>query len=152
MKDFSKGSYSAIRAAFMASWKTAATARSWLKTQWLDVVYVLWLEEAVAKGTVDAPGFYERRGAWTRSKWIFDGKGWLDPVREAQASQLRIASGISTFEQGLDWEEVFEQCAAEQARMRELGLDTATILQTVAVAPQTADDEEGETETQQKAA
>lgn len=144
MRDFSRGSYSAIRAAFMAAWKTASTARYWLQTQWLDVIYMLWLEEAVAKGDVEAPGFYEKKAAWARSKWIFDGKGWLDPVREAQASQLRIASGISTFEQecaeqGLDWEEVFEQRAAEQARMKELGLDTATILQTVAVAPQAED-------------
>jgi len=154
MKDFTKGSYSAIRAAFMSMWKTAATARYWLQTQFLDVVYDLWLEEAVALGDVVAPGFYERRRAWTRAKWIFDGKGWLDPVREAQASQLRLATGLSTYEdeaaeQGRDWEEIFEQRAAEQAYMRELGLDLNAMIQTVAIAPQmqeekSAEDESGE--------
>jgi len=141
MKDFTKGSYSSIRAAFMSSWKTAATARYWLQSQFLNIVFDLWLEEAVALGDVQAPGFYERRKAWSRCRWIFDGKGWLDPAREAQASQLRLAVGLSTYEdeiadQGKDWEEVMEQRAAEQEYMKSLGLDLNILQQTIAIAPQ----------------
>jgi lambda family phage portal protein len=142
LRDFTKGNYSSIRAAFMQAWKTFATARDLLISQWCDPVYELWLEEAIDSGEVEADDdWWENRDAWTRCRWLGDGKGWLDPVREGQAAQLRIAAGISTYEdecmeQGKDWEEVFAQRAVEQQRMKELGLDQATILQTVATAPQ----------------
>lgn len=154
MKDFSVGSYSTIKAELNSAYKAAGTAREWLKTHFLDVLYKMVVEEAVGRGYIDADAFYENQAAWCRCDWIFDGRGWLDPVREAQAAQVRIATGISTFqiecaEQGLDWEDVFRQRAREQAYMRDLGLDAATILQTVAVAPQsepekTADEEDEE--------
>ncbi len=88
-------------------------------------VYELWLEEAVNKGLVDAPDFYENRYAYTRCKWIGPGRGWVDPVKEAQACQIRMEIGLSTLEaecagQGLDWEEVLEQRAREKERMKEL--------------------------------
>ncbi|WCJ62791.1 hypothetical protein [Agrobacterium tumefaciens] len=90
---------------------------------------------------------YARKRAWTRCNWVFDSAGWLDSVREAQASQLRMAIGISTLQdecgdQGKDWEEVLEQRAAEQARMRALNLDMATIQSSVSVAPQVPLEEE----------
>jgi capsid protein len=55
-------------------------------------------------------------------------KGWIDPVKETKASKIRLEIGLSTLEdecatQGLDWEEVLEQRAREQAKMRELGLN-----------------------------
>lgn len=60
---------------------------------------------------------------------------------------MRLATSISTLqeecaEQGKDWEEVLEQRAAEQARMRALGLDMATIQSSVSVAPQIPEDED----------
>jgi capsid protein len=104
------------------------------------------LEEAVGRGFIEAKNFYQFRRAWTRCNWIFDGAGWLDPVREAQAAELRMAIGISTLqdecgEQGRDWEEVLEQRAAEQARMRALCLDLSALQTSVSVAPQVPIDE-----------
>jgi len=63
------------------------------------------------------------------------GRGWIDPVKEAQAAQLRMEIGISTLEdecaeQGKDWEEVLEQRAREKGKLEELGLDVAD-LQTI---------------------
>jgi capsid protein len=48
-------------------------------------------------------------------------------VKEAQAAQIRMESGLSTLEdecaaQGLDWEEVLAQRAREEAKLKELGL------------------------------
>ncbi len=149
MRDFTKGSYSSIRAALMQAWRVFANARAATIAQWCDPVYELWLEEAIDAGEIEADDdWWDNRSAWTRCRWLGDGQGWLDPVREAQAAQLRIASAISTYEQecaeqGLDWEEVFAQRAVEQQRMIDLGLDVATIAQTVATAPQLpADDED----------
>ncbi|WDU57869.1 phage portal protein [Pseudemcibacter aquimaris] len=132
MKDFSKTNYSSARAALMEAWRYFMGRRQWLATYWARPVYELWLEEAVSEGLVEAPGFYQNRAAWTRSKWIGPGRGWIDPVKEAEASRIRMENGLSTLEeecasQGLDWEEVLEQRAREQAKMRELGLSTPTM-------------------------
>ena len=56
------------------------------------------------------------------------GRGWVDPVKEAQACQIRMEIGLSTLEaecasQGLDWEEVLEQRAREKNKIKKMGLD-----------------------------
>jgi capsid protein len=101
--------------------------RAWLIRVWLRPVYELWLEEAVNAGRVRAPDFYEKRYAYSRCRFIFSGRGWIDPVKEAEAAGIRMRLGISTLEaecaeQGLDWEEVLEQQAAEREVKRRLGL------------------------------
>ncbi len=142
MRDFTKGSYVSIKAALMQAWRVFANARSATIADWCDPVFELWLEEAVDSGEVEADDdWWENRTAWTRCRWLGDGQGWLDPVRDAQGAQLRLATGISTYEDelaelGKDWEEVFAQRAVEQKRMRDLDLDVATITQTIATAPQ----------------
>src|SRR5215471_12482118 len=127
LKDFSKTNYSSARAALLEAWRFFSIRRSWLATYWAGPCYRLWLEEAVNAGLVDAPDFYENQALYSRSKWIGQGKGWIDPVKEAEAAQLRMQSNISTLElecaeQGLDWNEVLEQRALEARRMDELGL------------------------------
>lgn len=139
LKDFSKTNYSSARAALLEAWRTFRGRRDKLASYWAQPCYELWLEEAVNAGLIEAPDFYQNRAAYCRSKWIGPGRGWVDPVKEAQASQIRMNSGISTLEaecaeQGTDWEEVLEQRAREFAKMRELGIDPATL---AAVAPLT---------------
>lgn len=124
LKDFSKTNYSSARAALLEAWRFFLGRREWLSRYWCAPVYSLWLEEAVSLGLVDAPAFYEHRYAYVRCKWIGPGRGWIDPVKEAQAAQLRIDSGLSTLErecaeQGLDWEEVMDQRERERARQIE---------------------------------
>lgn len=128
MKDFSKTNYSSARAALLEAWRYFMSRREWLATYWCNPVYELWLEEAVQRGEVDAPDFYENRAAYARAKWIGPGRGWIDPLKEAQASRERMATSQSTLEdecaaQGEDWEEVLEQRARERARALSLGLE-----------------------------
>jgi lambda family phage portal protein len=127
MKDFSKTNYSSARAALMEAWRYFLGRRSWLATYWAKPVYELWLEEAVNKNLIEAPGYYDNKALWSRCKWIGPGRGWIDPVKEAKASKIRLDTGLSTLEdecasQGLDWEEVLEQRAREQTKLRELNL------------------------------
>ncbi len=127
LKDFSKTNYSSARAALLEAWRFFMGRREWLSRYWCEPVYCLWLEEVINAGLVEAPDFYENQYAYTRSKWTGPGRGWVDPVKEAQAAQIRIEVGLSTLErecaeQGADWEEVLEQRAREQARVEELGV------------------------------
>ncbi len=130
LKDFSKTNYSSARAALLEAWRFFNGRRHWLTTYWCTPVYELVLEEAVNAGIIEAPGFYENRYAYSKCLWVGDGRGWIDPVKEAQAAKIRMDNNLSTLErecaeQGLDWEEVLEQRAAEIARIRELGLPEA---------------------------
>jgi len=127
MKDFSKSNYSSARAALLEAWRFFLGVRRWLEDCWCRPVYELWLEEAVSNRTIAAPNFYASRFAYSRSSWTWPGRGWIDPVKEAQAAQIRMDAKVSTLsdecaEQGKDWEEVLEQQAVEYARMRELGI------------------------------
>lgn len=127
-KDFSQTNYSSARAALLEAWRYFAGRRRWLVDHWLTPVYSLWLEEAVNLGRVEAPDFYRLKHAYLRARWTFAGRGWVDPTKEATAAQIRMEIQVSTqeqecAEQGLDWEDVLEQRAYEQQRMRELGLD-----------------------------
>ena len=127
LKDFSKTNYSSARAALLEAWRYFRSSRQWLSALWATPVYELWMEESVNAGLIDAPGFYENREFYLRSKWIGPGRGWIDPVKEAQAAQIRMDAGISTLEeecaeQGFDWEEVLDQRARERERMEKLGL------------------------------
>ncbi|MGC0151033.1 phage portal protein [Chromobacterium vaccinii] len=131
LKDFSRTNYSSARAALLEAWRMFRSKREKLAAYWAQPVFELWLEEAVNAGLVEAPGFYEKRAAYCWTRWIGPGRGWVDPVKEAQAAQIRMEIGVSTLEaecseQGLDWEEVLEQRAREQKRIEELGLTPAS--------------------------
>jgi lambda family phage portal protein len=127
MKDFSKTNYSSARAAMLEAWRYFYGRRRWLSDYWLNSVYELWLEEAIQLGRVDAPDYYENKYAYTRCRWIMQGRGWVDPVKEAKAAQIRMDSNLSTLEQecaeqGLDYEEVLEQKAYEKKMAQDLGV------------------------------
>jgi len=127
MKDFSRTNYSSARAALIEAWRFFRGRRQWISTYWARPVFELWLEEAVNLGLVEAPDFYQNMAAYCRCRWVGPGRGWIDPVKEADAAKIRMDANLSTLEaecaeQGMDWEEVLEQRAAEQAKMKELGL------------------------------
>lgn len=145
VKDFSQTNYSSARAAMLEAWRFFKGKREWLARNWAKPVYELWLEEAVNAGLVEAPDFYSLRAAYTRSRWIGAARGWVDPVKEANATQIRIEAGLSTMEaecaeQEGDWEEVMHQQAREQELRRELGLPEYAPPHTLPVATPAATD------------
>ena len=128
LKDFSRTNYSSARASLLEAWRYFNGRRRWLTDYWLRPIYELWLEEAINTGKIEAPAFYENRHAFTRCRFIFGGRGWVDPVKDATASKIRRESQVSTLEQecaeqGLDYEEVLDQLAVEQNMMIARGLN-----------------------------
>jgi lambda family phage portal protein len=141
MKDWSKTNYSSARAACLEAWRFFIGRRKWLSDYLATPYYQLWLEEAVDLGLVDAPGFYENRYAYSACRWIGPGRGWVDPVKEAEAALIRVVGHLSTLErecaeQGLDWEEVLEQRSSELARMKELGIPVTAVARSAAPPPE----------------
>ena len=121
-------SYSASRAALLEAWKSFNMHRTWFINDFCNPVYELWLNEAVATGRIDAPGYFADpaiRAAWLNCEWIGPSQGMLDPTKEIQAEQMACENGFSTHADsalrlnGSDYDSNIEQLAREQDKVRE---------------------------------
>jgi lambda family phage portal protein len=139
--DWGQVNYSSARAALLEVWRGYTARRGHFAAQAVQPIYAAWLEEAVDKGTVKlpagAPDFYAAKAAYCAARWIGPGRGWVDPLKEAQAAAFRIASGVSSLEreaaeQGDDYLDTLRQIARERKEMEALGLDWNDFRQTPA--------------------
>lgn len=94
-----QASYSASRAALLEAWKMFRMRRTWLASDFCQPIYDEWLAEAVAKGRIYAPGFFDDpiiRKAYSGAEWNGPTQGQLDPVKEVDAATKRVEQGFST--------------------------------------------------------
>lgn len=126
-----QASYSASRAALLEAWKMFKMRREWLSKDLAQPVYEEWLAEAVARGRVKAPGFFNNpviRKAWCGAEWNGPSPGQLDPVREVNAAILKVDNGLSTREKetmelnGGDFDRNIEQLSRENKLMNSAGI------------------------------
>ncbi len=130
VKHFSS-SYSASRAALLEAWKAFRMKRAWLAADLCQPVYELFLAEAISRGRMRAPGFFLDpvvRAAYCKAQWNGPAQGMIDPSKEADAAEKRIAIGVSTRQRetiemtGGDFDSNIAQLAREEQMMREAGL------------------------------
>ncbi len=91
-----QSSYSAARAAMLEARRFYAKRRQWLTLDFCRPVYEWVVEESVALGLLDAPGFESEpliREAWLRSLWVGDAYGHVDPQKEIGAYKLMKEEG-----------------------------------------------------------
>lgn len=128
LKNFT-ASYSASRAALLEFWKSIRMYRNWLARDFCQPIFEEWLAEAVAKGRINAPGFfsdYAVRKAYSGAEWHGQAQGLLNPVQEVQAAQLRVENGFSTRAReaqemnGSDFYKNIEQRKREEKLMKEV--------------------------------
>lgn len=119
-------SYSASRAALMEAWKAFRMRRQWLTDDFCRPIYEVWMSEAVARGRIYAPGFFDNpaiRAAYLGSEWLGPSQGQLDPVKEITAEILACSEGYSTHEQstirlnGGQWDANVEQLLRENEKL-----------------------------------
>lgn len=131
-------SYSASRAALLEAWKMFRMRREWLVSSFCQPVYEEWLTEAVAKGRIQAPGFFADpavRAAWCGAEWHGDAQGQLDPLKEVNAAVVRVKNGFSTISReaaemtGMRMDSIVRTRAREEALLKAAGLtlDGSTI-------------------------
>lgn len=144
-------SYSASRAALLEAWEGFRMRRSWIEEKLCQPVYEVWLSEAVARGRIKAPGFFDdplRRSAWCGAHWIGPVQGHLDPLKEIRADILAIDRAIKTHEQvtreygNSDWYENAEQLLRESEQLSQV----KQIMVPEPSVPQTAEPDEDEKE------
>lgn len=129
-KHFSS-SYSASRAALLEAWKAFRTRRQWFASNFCQPIYEEFLYEAILTGRIQAPGFLEDeaiRKAYCTADWNGTTPGQLDPVKETQASEMRVKSGFSTRQKesaemnGTDFAKNVAKAKKENALMIDAGL------------------------------
>jgi lambda family phage portal protein len=138
--NWSRTNYSSARASLVEIWRTVTRLSAQFVEQFVWPVYLAFLDEAIETGRIPvppgAPDLFEAPAAWLRARWLGPPRGYIDPVKEAQAAQIRIDTMVSTLErecaeQGLDVEDVLDQLAREQEELASRGLtraSTATLM------------------------
>lgn len=137
VKNFT-ASYSASRASLLEAWKMFRMRREWLVGNFCQPIYEEWLTEAVLKGRVQAPGFFDDpaiRAAWCGAEWFGDAQGQLDPKKEAEAAKIRVDEGFSTREReaaeltGMKYDQIHAVRKREEAMRRADGLSVTSPVQ-----------------------
>ena len=120
-------SYSASRAALLEAWKAFRMRRTWFANDFCQPAYELWLSEAIARGRIIAPGFFNdpaKKKAWCKADWNGPAPGQIDPTKEVEAAIKRVEQGFSTREKetieltGGDWDKNIEQITRENELLR----------------------------------
>lgn len=132
IKHFS-ASYSASRAALEMAWQFFRRRRTWLARRLCQPAYEWAIEEAVARGRLVAPGFFDdpiKRQAWLRARWLGPSRITLDPLKDAKAHEVLIPLGLESraeviAERGGDPDAVHQQLVEEERRRDDDGLTPA---------------------------
>jgi len=126
-----QASYSAARAAMLDAWRYFLSRRSRVVREWCNPVYGWVISEAVARGMLPAPGFFDDpviRQAWLGTTWTGRPMGHVQPLQEINAVEKSIDLGIiseseATAEvRGADWEAVQRRRARDRALRGTFGL------------------------------
>jgi capsid protein len=142
-------SYTAARAAAIDSWRATNNFRTMLARRLCSIAYEAVVEEAVLRGRVKAPGFFDDaliRRAWCGSYWVGIGQGSLNPLQEAKAAQVNLANLTTTYEQeymeskGGRWDAAMQKRARENRLLQSLGIQQSTVSEKGTV--KTAEEEE----------
>jgi len=156
-----QSSYSAARAALLMAWKEFRGRRDFLAKTLCQPVYELWLADEVMEGRIAAAGFLADpviRAAWCGAEWTGDALGSLDPVKEAEAAEKRVALGISTKDaesiqhDGVPWIVKHRQRVREEEAERAAGLAADPAAEQEAVAQRKKDEEQQQQDQQQEQA
>ena len=94
-----QSSYSASRAALLQAEDEFRQRRASFVEYFCQPIYEAFMTEAVALGRIKADGFFDdplKRSLWLGADWYSEMSKILDPVKEVQGAQLKIALGLST--------------------------------------------------------
>lgn len=133
--DYSSTNYSSARAAMLDVALGFQAQKKLIADKVANFIYRLWLEEAVNYNSLEClkrrnvPAFYDGQNAeaYTQCDWVGAGAGQIDPLKESQASLIRLKAGLSTKEveiarlTGGDWRAVAKQIKRERTLDKDLG-------------------------------
>jgi lambda family phage portal protein len=112
--------YASGRLDHQTYFKSLRVERSAIENQILNRIFQAWLKEYKLITGISC-------GEDLEHSWFWDGFEHVDPGKEANAIDIKLKNGTTTYaaeyaKQGRDWEAEFQQAAKERQRMAELGL------------------------------
>ena len=121
--------FSCARGALNEFWRTCGMMRDWFSEDFCQPIYEMWFTEAVARGRIDAPGYFDDpaiRKAYTDCKWNGPARTAMNPSQEVEAAIKRVEAGFSTAAEetaqltGGDYNRNIKQRLLEAQRRREV--------------------------------
>lgn len=128
MKQFTQN-FSSARGSLNEFWRTCGMQRDWFSDDFCQPIYEAWFAEAVARGRIQAPGFFGDpaiRKAYTECKWNGPSRTALNPSQEVEAAVKRVEAGFSTAQEetaqltGGDYYKNIRARSIEAARKRQV--------------------------------
>lgn len=123
LSDFSQSNYSSARTDLLESRRVFTVLQAYLTEKYLNWEWESVLIDAVLRGEpgLEGIGLEQIRPVY----WIANGWQWVDPVKEAQATEIELRMNSTTLravcaQKGEDWEEVLRQRIREEALEMEL--------------------------------
>lgn len=114
-RDMSGSTYSSTRQNLIEDGMTYADEVE-LLTEVIDEIYESFLISAVLADKVHIPDFWARKDIYFAHEWVKPPKPWIDPAKEATATQTAMRTGQKTFKQiaaenGKDWRDQVDDIA-----------------------------------------
>lgn len=114
-RDMSGNTYSSARQNLIEDGMTYADEVE-LLTEAIDEIYESFLISAVLADKVHIPDFWARKDVYFAHEWVKPPKPWIDPSKEATATQTALRTGQKTFKQiaaenGKDWQDQIDDIA-----------------------------------------
>jgi lambda family phage portal protein len=92
--------YSASRASLILWWMFIENCRSATVSQFLNPIYEAWFSEEISTGRIKAAGYDSPllHRAWLAASWVGQSMPSIDPLKEADADDVRLTQGATTHE------------------------------------------------------
>ncbi len=113
-------SYSAARAALLQAWRFFKVRRKWLEIGFCQPIYEWVIEEAILRGMIEAPGFFDnpiKRALYLKAQWIGQEMPSIDRYKDAKADEIDLKNGVTSQRQivesrGKDYDKLKREIAA----------------------------------------
>lgn len=131
-RDMSKSNYSSARQGLIEDELTFKKDAE-LLIEAMSEIYESFAISCVLANKVNIPDFWGSKEVYLSHKWIKAPKQWIDPLKEANANAIALATGQKTFDQicsenGKDWKEVLNKIAEIKEYGEGLGLDMTAVI------------------------
>lgn len=146
-RDMSESNYSSARQGMIEDEMTYADDTE-LLLEVMDEIYETFVISLVLAGKIKIPAFWENKDEYLDHSWIHAPKRWIDPLKEANANRIALATGQKTWadivaENGRDWREQVDEIAEIMKYGVEKGIDMGGIIFGSSGSEKTADTGEG---------
>lgn len=152
-KDYSKTNYSSARASDLEDRREFRADQEWLEYHLVGPVWQRFVETAVLEGKLQIPAEqlvsdYDR---YTAHAYQAPGWEWVDPVKEAQSSQLALDSNLTTLadelgQRGRDLMDTLRQRQREKQLLDDMGLTPEPLDRAAIQKDEDASDVESQTQ------